>query len=125
MSTLGESAIGGGLLKSQALAVLADMMKIHAVAICIYGLAFFLVPEFTLRVVFGFNDLPSTLTLHNRTMFLATALAEWNCTQNVDKCLSMAWFFILTPMLILASLVWEKLSGGYQGTELFFWTQSL
>ncbi|MEZ4631840.1 MAG: hypothetical protein R2880_14220 [Deinococcales bacterium] len=56
--------------------MLADMMKIHAVAICIYGLAFFLVPEFTLRVVFGFNDLPSTLFRTIGAMFLATALAS-------------------------------------------------
>ena len=95
-------------------------MRVQAVVTAVYGVTFFLLPDFTLDTIFGWE----TETFWPRgigAIFLAVAWIEWNLLDRVGEILTAAWGFVVLPVAIFIAFVWERAAGNYDGSDLFFW----
>ena len=107
---------------SQETALLAVLMKLQMFTSLIYGVAFFVLPAWTLQTIFSFDQLPPiTWPRGIGATFLAIALSEYLCLRHLSERLDEVWYFVAFPGLLMLGLIWDRLAGTYQGSELFYW----
>jgi len=108
--------------QAQGVSLLSILMKIQIITFLIYGITFFFIPAWTLQTNFAFDQLPP-LTWPRAVggMFLAIALAEHLCDRRLSERLDLAWFFPIIPGFLLVSFIWDRVTGTYQGSQLFYW----
>ncbi len=99
--------------------MLATVMRIQSVVFLIYGLAFFLLPDFTLDTIFGYET-SSVFPRSLGAVFLAVAMLEWKLVKGGDER-NYSLPFVEIPALILVALLWEKFADTYDGSDLFLW----
>lgn len=100
--------------------MLTTIMRIQSVVFALYGVTFFLVPDFVLDGIFGWE----TMSLFPRVLgavFIGVAWLEWNIGNRIGERADLVWPFVAIPGLILVSFVWEQAADTYEGTDLFFW----
>lgn len=100
---------------------LAMIMRIQAVVFGLYGLAFLLIPDFTLDTIFGWEGVETFWPRAVAVPFLGVAWLEWGVASRLDSRLDLVWPFALIPALFLVVFVWEKVADTYTGSDLFFW----
>ena len=107
---------------SQETALLAVLMKLQMFTSLIYGVAFFVLPVWTLQTIFSFDQLPPiTWPRGIGATFLAIALSEYLCLRHLSERLDEVWYFVAFPGLLMLGLIWDRLAGTYQGSGLFYW----
>ena len=107
---------------SQETALLAVLLKLQMFTSLIYGVAFFVLPVWTLQTIFAFDQLPPiTWPRGIGATFLAIALSEYLCLRHLSERLDEVWYFVAFPGLLMLGLIWDGLAGTYQGSELFYW----
>ena len=99
--------------------ILRGVMRFQAIAYAIYGLSFFLIPDFTIGTVFDW-DTSSYWARGFGATFIAVAWLEWNIAAKLEERRDLVWQFALIPALLLVVAVWEKAAGSYEGSDLFF-----
>lgn len=100
--------------------MLTTVLRIQSFVFAVYGLAFFLLPEFTMDTVFGWE----VMTLFPRAVgatFIGIAWFEWVGAARIAEDRTLVWPFVGLPALIFAAFVWERAAGTYEGSDLFFW----
>ena len=100
--------------------MLTTILRLQSFVFAVYGVAFFLVPDFTMDTIFGWE----TMTLFPRAIgatFIGIAWLEWIGTDRIAEDKSLVWPFAAIPTLILAAFIWEQAAGTYEGSDLFFW----
>lgn len=100
--------------------MLTTVLRIQSFVFAVLGLAFFLLPEFTMDTVFGWE----VMTLFPRGVgaaFIGIAWFEWVGTDRIAEDRALVWPFVGLPVLIFAAAVWERAAGTYEGSDLFFW----
>jgi hypothetical protein len=100
--------------------MLTTIMRIQSLVFAVYGVTFFLVPDFTLDTIFGWE----TMSLFPRAIgaaFIGLAWLEWNVTNRLAERRNQVWPFAAIPTLILVALIWERAADTYEGSDLFFW----
>ncbi len=108
--------------QAQSMSLLSTLMKVQIVAFLIYGVTFFFLPTWTLENIFAFDQLPPVVWLRMLgALFLAVTLAEYLCVGRLSERLDMVWVFAAIPGLILVGLIWDRVAGIYEGSELFYW----
>ena len=100
--------------------MLTTIMRIQSLAFAIYGVTFFLVPDFTLGTIFGWETMSFFPRVAGAT-FIGVAWLEWNVTNQLAKRREQIWPFVAIPSLILITLIWEQAANTYEGSDLFFW----
>ena len=106
---------------SQETALLAVLLKLQMFTSLIYGVAFFVLPVWTLQTIFAFDQLPPiTWPRGIGATFLAIALSEYLCLRHLSERLDEVWYFVAFPGLLMLGLIWDGLAGTYQGSELFY-----
>ena len=106
------------------LSLLRTLMWIQFLAFLVYGITFFFMPDFTLRVLFGFspNQLPPSAWVRVAgASFLGIAFIEFLVIQYLADRLDLVWPYVAIPALLLIAFIWERIVGTYVGSELFFW----
>ncbi len=96
-------------------------MRVQAIVTAVYGVTFFLIPDFTLDTIFGWD----TDTFWPRgigAIFLAVAWVEWNLLDRLADVMTAVWGFVVLPAAIFVAFVWERAADNYDGSEFFFWT---
>ena len=103
---------------------LAAVMRIQAIAFAAYGVALFLVPEFLLDTVFGWENADLFWARGLGAPFLGLSLLEWNIAANVRSRQDLVWPFVAIPGLFVVGFLWsdfaDELSGA-DGHEVFYW----
>jgi len=108
--------------QAQGASILSTLMKIQMITFLVYGLAFFVLPAWTLRTIFAFDQLPPINWPRGiGAIFLAITLGEYFCLRSLSERLEEVWFFVAVPGLLLLSFIWDRIAGTYQGSELFYW----
>ncbi len=100
--------------------MLTTIMRIQSFVFAVYGVTFFLVPDFTLDTIFGWE----TMSLFPRVAgaaFIGVAWLEWNVTNRLAERREQVWPFVAIPTLILIAFIWEEAADTYEGSDLFFW----
>ncbi len=100
--------------------MLTTIMRIQSFVFALYGVTFFLVPDFTLDTIFGWE----TMSLFPRAIgatFIGVAWLEWNVAGRLAERRDLVWPFVAIPVLILIAFIWEQAAGTYEGSDLFFW----
>jgi hypothetical protein len=100
--------------------MLTTIMRIQSLVFAVYGVTFFLVPDFTLDTIFGWE----TMSLFPRVIgavFIGVAWLEWNVTNRIAEHRDLVWPFVAIPTLILIAFIWEQAADTYEGSDLFFW----
>ena len=100
--------------------MLTTIMRIQSFVFAVYGVTFFLVPDFTLDTIFGWE----TMSLFPRAIgaiFLGVAWLEWKVADRLAERRDLVWPFVAIPTLILVAFIWEQAAGTYEGSDLFFW----
>ncbi len=100
--------------------MLATIMRFQSFAFALYGVAFFLVPDFTMDTIFGWD----TMSFFPRALgatLIGVAWLEWRGIDRFAADRSLVWPFVAIPTLLLVGLVWEQTAGTYEGTDLFYW----
>jgi len=109
-------------VQAQGTSLLSTLMKIQMITFLVYGVTFFLLPAWTLRTIFAFDQLPPiTWPRAIGALFLAITLAEYLSLRRLSERLDEAWFFVAVPGLLLLGFIWDQVAGTYQGSELFYW----
>jgi hypothetical protein len=102
--------------------LLSTLMKIQMITFLIYGLAFFFIPNWTLQIIFAFDQLPPpTWPRAIGGIFLAIVLAEYLCDRRLSERLDLVWFFVAIPGFLLVAFIWDGAAGTYEGSDLFYW----
>ena len=108
--------------QSQGVPFLSTLMKLQMFTSLIYGVAFFVLPAWTLQTIFSFDQLPPiTWPRGIGATFLAIALSEYLCLRHLSARLDEVWYFVAFPGLLMLGLIWDRLAGTYQGSEPFYW----
>jgi hypothetical protein len=100
--------------------MLTTLMRIQSFVFAVYGVTFFLIPDFTMDTIFGWE----TMSLFPRTVgaiFLGVAWLGWKVADRLAERRDLVWPFVAIPTLILAAFIWEQAAGTYEGSDLFFW----
>lgn len=100
--------------------MLATIMRLQSLVFAVYGVTFFLLPDFTLDTIFGWE----TMSLFPRAVgaaFIGLAWLEWNVTNRISERGDLVWPYVAVPTLILIGFIWEQAAGTYEGSDLFFW----
>ncbi len=100
--------------------MLTTVLRIQSFVFAVYGVAFFLIPDFTMDTVFGWE----VMTLFPRAVgatFIGIAWLEWIGAERIAAAKDLVWPFVGIPALLLATFVWERAAGTYEGSDLFFW----
>ena len=100
--------------------MLKTMMRIQSVVFAGYGVTFFLLPDFTLGTIFGWDTM-STLPRIIGAAFIGLGWLEWNVANRITERRDLVWPYVGVPVLILVALIWEQAAGTYEGSDLFFW----
>jgi hypothetical protein len=100
--------------------LLRGVMRLQAIAFAIYGLSFFLFPDFTLGTVFDW-DTTSYWARAVGAIFIGLAWLEWSIAARLEEQRDLVWPFALIPALLFAGAVWEKAADTYDGSDLFLW----
>ena len=107
---------------TQGLPLLSTLMKVQMITSLVYGVVFFVLPAWTLQTIFAFDQLPPvTWPRGIGATFLAIALSEYLCLRRLSERLDEVWYFVAFPGLLMLGLIWDRLAGTYQGSELFYW----
>lgn len=96
------------------------IMRIQTIAFLGYALGWLLVPDLVNDGIFGWD----TETFWARglgAVFLAVAYGEWQVIGKLEERLDLVWMYAVIPIGILVALLWERLAGTFNGTDLFFW----
>ena len=108
--------------QAEGVSLLSTLMKIQMITFLIYGVTFFLLPAWTLRTIFAFDQLPPINWPRGiGAIFLAITLGEYLFLRRLSERLDEVWFFVAVPGLLLLSFIWDRIAGTYQGSELFYW----
>ena len=108
--------------QTQGVSLLSTLMKIQMIIFLVYGVTFFLLPAWTLRTIFAFDQLPPiSWPRAIGATFLAITLGEYFCIRRLSERLDEVWFFTAVPGLLLLGFIWDRVAGSYQGSELFYW----
>ncbi len=100
--------------------MLTTIMRVQSFVFAVYGVTFFLVPDFTLDTIFGWE----TMSLFPRVIggvFIGVAWLEWNAASRIAERREQVWPFVAIPTLILFAFIWEQAADTYEGSDLFFW----
>lgn len=96
-------------------------MRVQAIVTAIYGVTFFLIPEFMLDTIFQW-EAPDTFWPRGvGAMFLALAWVEWNVLNHVADLMTAVWGFVVLPVALFIGFVWERAADNYDGSDFFFW----
>ena len=109
-------------VQTQGTSLLSTLMKIQMITSLVYGVTFFVLPAWTLQTIFAFDQLPPiTWPRGIGATFLAIAFSEYLCLRRLSERLDEVWYFVAFPGLLMLGLIWDRLAGTYQGSELFYW----
>ena len=100
--------------------MLTTIMRFQSLVFAVYGVTFFLVPDFTLDTIFGWD----TMSLFPRAIgaaFIGLGWLEWNVTNRISERRDLVWPYVAIPTLLLIGFIWEQAAGTYEGSDLFFW----
>lgn len=101
---------------------LTTLLQIQMVTLLVYGLTFFLVPEWTLGTIFSVADQPPPVWPRViGGLFLAVTYFEYLLLKDVEGHLEMVWVLFLVPFLLLLAFLWEWGAGGNMGSDLFLY----
>ena len=102
---------------------LTMIMKVQSLAFAIYGLALFLVPEFLLDTVFGWESPELFWARAAGAPLIGIALLEWHIAR-LDSRSGLVWPFVVTPGLYVVGFLWSFFADelmAADGYESFFW----
>ena len=103
---------------------LAMIMRVQAVTFGVYGLALFLIPEFLLDTVFGWENPELFWARAAGIPLIGVSLLEWSVVSRIESRTDLVWPFVAIPGLyvfgFLGSQFADELSG-QEGYEGFFW----
>ena len=99
------------------------VMKAQSLAFAAYGLPLFLVPEFTLDTLFGWENPELFWARAIGVPLIGLALLEWHIAR-LESRADLVWPFVVTPGLFVVGFLWsffaDELSAA-DGYEPFFW----
>ncbi|MGI9606373.1 MAG: hypothetical protein ACR2P0_09575 [Acidimicrobiales bacterium] len=104
------------------MAQLTLAMRVQAVVTAIYGVTFFLVPDFMLDTIFQWDGPDTFWPRGVGAMFLALAWIEWSLLDRLADVMTAVWGFVVLPAAIFIAFVWERAADNYDGSDFFFWT---
>lgn len=105
---------------SDELGRLSLLMKVQIFAFLVYGIGWFLLPQFALGTIFGFEEIPDMV--HVRmvgALFLGITYLEYMVDRKLSERLDLVWGFVLVPALLFAVLMLQY--NDLQDNILFFW----
>lgn len=97
-------------------------LRVQSIAFAIYGVTFFLLPEFTLDTIFQWDNPDTFWPRGIGAIFLALAWIEWNVVDRVADLMTAAWGFVAVPAGLFVAFVWERAADNYDGSDFFFWS---
>ena len=97
-------------------------LRVQSIAAAVYGVTFFLIPEFTLDTIFGWEDPDTFFPRGIGAMFLAIAWLEWNLIDRVADLMTAVWGFVVLPAGLFVAFVWERAADNYDGSDFFYWS---
>lgn len=103
---------------------LSLIMKVQAVAFAVYGLTLFLIPDFTLDTIFGWENPDLFWARAIGVPFLGITLLEWHISSGLETRSDLVYPFVLIPGLFVAGFLWSEFAdelAGADGHEFFFW----
>jgi hypothetical protein len=103
---------------------LAMIMRAQAVAFAVYGLGLFLIPEFLLDTLFGWENAELFWARAIGAPFVGITLLEWNIAARLDTRMDLVWPFVVIPGLFVIGFLWSEFADELEradGHEAFFW----
>ena len=102
---------------------LTMIMKVQSLAFAVYGLALFLVPEFLLDTMFGWESPELFWPRAAGVPLIGIALLEWHIAR-LDSRSGLVWPFVVTPGLYVVGFLWSFFAdelAAADGYKAFFW----
>lgn len=102
---------------------LSLLLKVQIIAFLAYGIGWFLVPQFALGTIFGFEEIPDLF--HVRTVgaaFLGLTYLEIQIDRKLADRLDLVWGFVIVPALIFVALLLQY--NDMKDHMLFFWVSA-
>lgn len=101
---------------------LVMIMRAQAIAFAVYGLALFLIPEFLLDTIFGWENAELFWARAVGVPLIGIALLEWNIASQIDSRMDLVWPFVAIPGLFVVGFLWSEFAdelSGARGHEVF------
>lgn len=103
------------------MAHLSIIMRIQALAIAVYGLAFTFLPDFSTDTLFGWDGVDPSWVRASGLLFAVLAWAEWLVVRRLGERLDLVWPFVALPGFFGVAFVAERVTDVYQGPDSFWW----
>ncbi len=103
---------------------LAMIMRVQAVTFAVYGLALFLIPEFLLDTVFGWENPELFWARAVGVPLVGVSLLEWSVVAQIHSRKDLVWPFVAIPGLYVVGFLWSQFAdelSDVEGHEVFFW----